>query len=73
MSKIRDFVSFITGFRKFTMGILFIVVALTLLALKQVEGALVMTTLRDVVVAFMATNVAAKIIGATQQWLKKKK
>jgi len=73
MSVFKTFVRLLTGFRKFTMGIIFIITVLVLLGFKQVDGALVVTTLRDVVVAFMATNVCAKIIGATQQWLKKKK
>ncbi len=73
MAKMREFIRFLTGFRKFTFGMIFIIVVLILLTIGQVQGPLVVTTMRDVVVAFMATNVAAKIIGATQQWLKKRK
>jgi len=49
------------------------VVTLTLLWLGKVSGSEWITTNRDVIVAFMATNIAAKIIGATKEWLKKKK
>jgi hypothetical protein len=70
---IKDFISFLTGFRKFTFGILFVLVALGLLFSNKVTGSEVITTMRDVVVAFMATNVCAKIIGATTAWIKKKK
>ena len=73
MSKIKDFVHFLTGFRKLFMGVLFMVVTLTLLIIGKVSGSEFITTNRDVIVAFMATNVAAKIIGVTKEWLAKKK
>jgi len=73
MSRIKDMVQFITGFRKLTFGLAFMTITLVLLFLGKVNGAEFISTNRDVVVAFMATNICAKIIGATQQWLKKKK
>ena len=73
MSRIKDFVQFITGFRKLAFGLAFMTVTLVLLFLGKVSGSEWITTNRDVVVGFMATNVCAKIIGATQAWLKKKK
>ncbi len=73
MSKLKDFVQFITGFRKLTFGLLFMGTALVLLFLGKVSGSEWISTNRDVVVAFMATNICAKIIGATREWLKKKK
>jgi hypothetical protein len=73
VSKIRDFVHFLTGFRKLTMGLLFMVVTLILLFLGKVSGSEFISTNRDVIVAFMATNVCAKIIGITKEWLAKKK
>lgn len=73
MGKIKDVVTFLTGFRKLSMGVLFMVVTLTLLLFGKVNGSEFITTNRDVIVAFMATNICAKIIGATKEWLKKKK
>jgi len=73
MSKIKEWIQFLTGFRKLTMGVLFMGVTLLLLFLGKVSGSEWISTNRDVVVAFLATNIAAKIVGATQQWLKKKK
>jgi hypothetical protein len=73
MSKIKDIVEFLTGFRKLSMGVLFMVTTLILLFLGKVSGSEFITTNRDVIVAFMATNVCSKIIGATVAWLKKKK
>ncbi len=73
MAKMKEWIQFLTGFRKFTFGMIFVVTALLLLVFGKVTGSEVITTLRDVVVAFMATNVCAKIIGATQSWIKKKK
>jgi len=73
MSKIKDFVRFLTGFRKLSMGVLFMSITLVLLFLGKVSGSEFITTNRDVIVAFMASNVAAKIVGATVAWIKKKK
>jgi len=73
MSKIKEMIQFLNGFRKLSMGVLFMAVTLTLLFLGKVSGSEFITTNRDVIVAFMATNVAAKIIHATVEWIKKKK
>jgi len=73
MTVFKTFIHLLTGFRKLSMGVLFMSVTLSLLFLGKVSGSEFITTNRDVIVAFMATNVAAKIIGATKEWLKKKK
>jgi len=73
MAPFKTFIRLLTGFRKLSMGVLFMVVTLTLLFLGKVSGSEFITTNRDVIVAFMASNIAAKIIGATIQWLKTKK
>jgi len=73
MSKIKDFVQFITGFRKLFMGVLFMTTTLVLLFLGKVNGSEWISTNRDVVVAFITANIAAKIIGATRDWFSKKK
>lgn len=73
MATIKDVISFLTGFRKFTMAVLFLVIALILLVVHYISGSEFITTSRDVVVAFMATNVGEHIIGAVKQWITKKK
>lgn len=73
MSKIKNLVHFLTGFRKLSMGVLFMAVTLVLLFLGKVTGSEFITTNRDVIVAFMATNVVSKLIGVTKEWLTKKR
>lgn len=73
MSRIKDFVHLLTGFRKLSFGVLFMTVSLALLFIGKVSGSEWITTNRDVVVGFMMSNVAAKIVEATKTWLKKKK
>ena len=72
MGKIKELVTFLTGFRKLSMGVLFMAITLTLLLFGKVSGSEFITTNRDVIVAFMATNVCAKIIGVTKEWIKNK-
>lgn len=72
MQLIKDFIAFLTGFRKFLMGILFMTVTLVLLIFGLVTGSEFISTNRDVVVAFMATNICAKMINTTKDWIKKK-
>jgi len=73
MTKMKDFIHFLTGFRKMSMGLLFMSVTLMLLFLGKVSGSEFISTNRDVIVAFMATNIAAKLIEVTRTWLTKKK
>lgn len=72
MNKIKHFLNFLTGFRKFTMAVIFLIIALVLLFIHYVTGTEFITTSRDVVVAFMATNVGEHIIKAVREWVKKK-
>ena len=73
MSVFKKFITLLTGFRKLSMGVLFMTITLTLLFLGKISGSEFISTNRDVVVAFMASNVAAKIIQATRDlWTKKK-
>lgn len=55
------------------MGLLFMVVTLGLLWLGKVTGSEWIETNRDVVVAFISANIAAKLIHVAQEWIKKKK
>lgn len=60
---------FLLGFRKFIMAAAFILISVVLLALGQVDGKTLVETSRDVVVAFMSTNLGEHLISATQKWL----
>lgn len=73
MGRIKELIHFLTGFRKLSMGVLFMAITLLLLFLGKVNGSEFISTNRDVVVAFFATNICAKLIGVTKEWIKKKK
>ena len=65
-------VQLFVGVRKMIMGLIFMAIGLTLLGLKFINGTLFMETSRDVVVAFMATNLAEHIAEAIKNWSKNK-
>ena len=73
MKLMGNLINFLTGFRKFTMAILFITVSLTLLLTRFITGSEFILTTRDVVVAFITANVGEHIVGAVKEWIKKKK
>ena len=73
MKLMGNLINFLTGFRKFTMAILFIAVSLTLLLTRFITGSEFILTTRDVVVAFITANVGEHIVGAVKEWIKKKK
>ncbi len=64
---------YLTGFRKFTMSIVFLVVAVALLLTDQVPQEDWMKQMSSVMVAFMATNVGEHIINVAKDWVGKKK
>lgn len=61
--------NFLLGFRKFIMAAAFILISVVLLALGQVDGKTLVETSRDVVVAFMGTNLGEHLISTTQKWI----
>jgi hypothetical protein len=69
----KNLLHLLTGFRKLLFGLIFMGVTLTLLIIGKVSGSEFITTNRDVVVAFIAANIGAKIIEVTRTWLTKKK
>jgi hypothetical protein len=73
MSLLKNAITLVTGFRKLLMGLLFMLITLILLFLGKVTGSEFISTNRDVVVAFIAANVCAKIVNITKAWLAKQK
>ena len=63
----------ITGFRKFTMAMAFLVVAVVLLSLEMVPSDDWLKQVGAVMTAFMATNVGEHIISVAKDWIKRKK
>ena len=63
----------LTGFRKFTMAIIFLVVAVTLLLYGVIPADDWMKHASSVIVAFMATNVGEHIISVGKEWIREKK
>ena len=61
--------SFLTGFRKFTYGLIFLTISLILLMFEIVDGADWIKYNKEVAVAFMATNVGEHIIQVAKTWV----
>ena len=64
---------FLTGFRKFTMSLIFLLVAIILLMAGEIPKEDWLKYVSDVMVAFMATNVGEHIINVVKDWVKNKK
>jgi len=67
--KFEMFKDFLLGFRKFAMGAGFILISLVITLLGHLEAQIWAETGRDVVVAFMATNIGEHLIKAGKQWI----
>lgn len=63
---------FITGFRKFTMALAFLVVAISLLLAGYVPADDWLKHVGAVMTAFMATNVGEHIIAVGKEWIKER-
>ena len=63
---------FLNGFRKWSMAIIFLAVAVVLLVFEQVPSVDWMDNVSEVMVAFMATNVGEHILNVTKEWVKGK-
>ena len=64
---------YLVGFRKWTMAIIFLIVAVSLLLLKEIPSKDWLSNVKDVMVAFMATNIGEHIINVGREWIKEKK
>lgn len=60
---------FLTGFRKWTMSIIFLIVAVTLLLMGEIPEKDWLDNVSEVMVAFMATNVGEHIINVGKTWI----
>ena len=63
---------FITGFRKFTMAMVFLIVAVVLLSLEMVPADDWLKQVGSVLTAFMATNLGEHIIKVGKEWVKER-
>ncbi len=63
---------FLTGFRKWTMAIVFLVVAVALLCAGFIPSDTWLDNVAEVMVAFMATNVGEHIISVGKRWVENK-
>ena len=64
---------FLTGFRKWTMAVIFLTVAVLLLVTGVLPSSTWLDNVAEVMVAFMATNVGEHIINVAKEWVKEKK
>lgn len=67
-----EFKEFLTGFRKFTMAVIFLMVAVALLVLEYIPAQGWLSDVGSVMTAFMATNVGEHIIAIGRQWIESK-
>lgn len=62
--------NWLTGFRKFTLAGLFLALSTALMLLGYFDGKDWVETGRDVVVAFLGTNIGEHLIGVAKDWIK---
>lgn len=70
--KIQEIISFLNGFRKFTVMMLLIIIGVTFKLTGQLSGAEFVDLLRYTTVAFMSANGVEHIMNGVKEWLKKK-
>ena len=63
---------YLVGLRKFTYGMIFLVVSLILLSVDWVDGSDWIKYNKEVAVAFMATNIGEHIINVAKTWVNDK-
>ena len=69
----KKFLNGLNGFRKWSMALLFIVIATVLLVMGYIPGQDWMKQMSTVMAAFFATNVGEHIISAVKEWGDSKK
>lgn len=70
--RVRNIVSFLHGFRKFTVIAVLMVIGVTFRVTGHITGTEMVELLRYTVVAFMAGNTVEHIGKAVQEWVKGK-
>lgn len=64
---------FFVGMRKFAMALIFLAVAIILLVTGVIPKEDWLDNVKDVMVAFMATNIGEHLISVGKDWIKEKK
>lgn len=71
--KLIDFVALLSGFRKFTIMMLLIIVGSTFRVMGYINGLEFVDLLKGAAVAFFAINGIEHMTGAVQEWIKTKR
>ena len=71
MSFLFSFKTLMVGFRKFLMGILFLLIAVVFRVFDLIDGAQFIDGTKTVVVAFFATNIGERMLDVGKDWIKK--
>lgn len=70
--RLKNFLSFLNGFRKFTVMSILVIVAMVFRILGYINGAEMVDLLKDVAVAYMAFNGLEHMTSAVKEWVKGK-
>ena len=70
MSFKKDTLSFLNGFRKFTIMLIIIIIAVLFRIFTMISGAELVDLIKVTGVAFFGTNAAEHLIKTTGEWLK---
>ena len=70
--KVQEWLGVLSGFRKFAMASIYLVVAIVLVLFGVIPETDWLSNTKDVMVAFMATNVGEHILNTVKQYLGKK-
>lgn len=70
--KIKEFLSFLNGFRKFSFMILLLTVAIIFRVLEYINGAEFVDLMKGTTIGFLATNGIEHTTKVIREWLAKK-
>ncbi len=70
MAFVRDFIALLSGFRKFTIMFLLIVVGITFRVMDYINGAEFVDLLKFTAIAFFSANGLEHMTGAVKEWIK---
>lgn len=71
-AKLKDFIQFLNGFRKFTVMMILVVIGVTFRLSGYLSGAEMVDLLRYSAVAFMSANSIEHMIKGVKEWVKNK-
>lgn len=72
MSRLKDFISVLSGFRKFSVIMLVILVGILFRVLDYISGAEFVDLLKNTTIAFMSFNGIEHMTGAIKEWVQGK-